>query len=315
LKLVSTSVLYPLVFCIYNIIAILDGLIYFNQTDLISALDAGLIAVGTVVLLAGVLALSWRLSDEQHPPGVGQSTLTPGLGLVEDTDGEGESLLDSDTVTDDDEALPQTYNTFPSGTGEDTPLTPSRKPSKMWHERAEIWGELEDHEGPSPPPHPHRSVTLPAGANETTALLGGPRRNMLNASVGSLAGADPSSLSGEPPQRRSMRRRRRSTGFPGFTARKTPGRRRSTSGVGLQDALGGIWKMRWFKNRQRGGSTSAVEGLSSPGRRDWSWSRLPIFRDDEEAVGDRNVHNRNSDLEPGGQEEDNENEASRDRTR
>ncbi|TVY81327.1 putative magnesium transporter, partial [Lachnellula suecica] len=65
LKLVSTSVLYPLVFCIYNIIAILDGLIYFKQTHLLSVLHACLIALGTAILLSGVLALSWRLSDEQ----------------------------------------------------------------------------------------------------------------------------------------------------------------------------------------------------------------------------------------------------------
>ncbi|CAK7232203.1 hypothetical protein SCUCBS95973_008181 [Sporothrix curviconia] len=90
LKLVSTSVLYPLVFCIYNIIAILDGLIYFRQTDMIGPLRACLISLGTVILLSGVLALSWRLSDEQHPPAVGQSTLAPGLGLVEDTEGEDE---------------------------------------------------------------------------------------------------------------------------------------------------------------------------------------------------------------------------------
>lgn len=86
LKLVSTSVLYPLVFCIYNIIAILDGLIYFKQTDRLSALHAGLIALGTVILLSGVLALSWRLSDEQTQPAVAQSALAPGLGFVEDTD-------------------------------------------------------------------------------------------------------------------------------------------------------------------------------------------------------------------------------------
>lgn len=88
LKLISTSVLYPLVFCVYNIIAILDGLIYFNQTGFISPLHACLIALGTIILLSGVLALSWRLSDEQHAPGVGQSTLAPGLGLVEDTEDE-----------------------------------------------------------------------------------------------------------------------------------------------------------------------------------------------------------------------------------
>lgn len=284
LKLVSTSVLYPLVFCIYNIIAILDGLIYFNQTNLISGLDAGLIALGTVILLAGVLALSWRLSDEQHPPPAGQSTLTPGLGLVEDTDGEEDSLLDSDTITDEDDTVPKTYNTFAPSNLETSPLVASRKPSKRWHERDEIWGELEDQEGLSPPAQPHRSLTLPTGADETSALLGGPKRHVSDASTGSLSIAGPSSASGEP-RRRSLRRRRKSTGFPGFTARKAPGRRRSTSGAAVQDALGGILKMKWFKGRDRGDSTSAVEDMPSPHRRDWSWGRLPRFRDEEEAVG------------------------------
>ncbi|KAF1989134.1 hypothetical protein K402DRAFT_14910 [Aulographum hederae CBS 113979] len=101
LKLASTSVLYPFVFCIYNIFAILDGLIYFRQTSRLPVLHACLIAVGTVVLLMGVLALSWRLSDEHHhshTPGspeharsrartmsaVGppRTVLTPGLGIV-----------------------------------------------------------------------------------------------------------------------------------------------------------------------------------------------------------------------------------------
>lgn len=67
LKLCSTSVLYPFVFCVYNIIAILDGLIYFHQTDRLSVMHACLIALGTVILLAGVVALSWRLSDEPSP--------------------------------------------------------------------------------------------------------------------------------------------------------------------------------------------------------------------------------------------------------
>ncbi|KAF2116643.1 hypothetical protein BDV96DRAFT_598521 [Lophiotrema nucula] len=95
LKLCSTSVLYPLVFCVYNIIAILDGLIYFHQSSRLSNLDAALIAVGTVILLGGVVSLSWRLEDSKDqepssplahkhaghvpPP---QTVLTPGMGLV-----------------------------------------------------------------------------------------------------------------------------------------------------------------------------------------------------------------------------------------
>lgn len=44
LKLVSTSVLYPFVFCVYNIVAIMDGLIYFDQFSQISNLAAGLVS-------------------------------------------------------------------------------------------------------------------------------------------------------------------------------------------------------------------------------------------------------------------------------
>jgi hypothetical protein len=95
LKLCSTSVLYPLVFCIYNIIAIIDGLIYFHQSDRLSSLQVGLIALGTVVLLAGVVCLSWRLEDSEEEPtspiahkhmagGVQmpQTVLQPGIGLA-----------------------------------------------------------------------------------------------------------------------------------------------------------------------------------------------------------------------------------------
>lgn len=88
LKLCSTSILYPYVFCIYNIIAILDGLVYFHQASQLSGLHAGLIALGTVVLLSGVLCLSWRLEEVTgHPPGVGaaQTPLTPAMGIFEDS--------------------------------------------------------------------------------------------------------------------------------------------------------------------------------------------------------------------------------------
>jgi hypothetical protein len=94
LKLCSTSVLYPLVFCVYNIIAIIDGLIYFHQSSRLSGLHAGLIALGTVILLAGVVCLSWRLEDADDEPTspvatkhmgkvpMPQTVLQPGIGLV-----------------------------------------------------------------------------------------------------------------------------------------------------------------------------------------------------------------------------------------
>ncbi|KAI1335353.1 DUF803 domain protein [Xylariaceae sp. FL0016] len=273
LKLVSTSVLYPLVFCIYNIIAILDGLIYFRQTDLISPLHGGLIAVGTVILLSGVLALSWRLNDEQHPPAVGQSTLTPGLGFVEDTEGE-ESTVDSDSLSDDEAPVPPVYNTF--GPGENTPLIPSRKTSH-WHERDEIWDELEDQETARPSFRRQRSSTMPGtAASEGRPLLGG-KRPISGGSTSSLGGAGPS---GENP-RRIFRRRRKSTGFPGFKAR-SPRRRKSsaTGGVpGVQDALGGIWKLKWWKSRDDNASDVAVS--SPPGSGGQPWAGEPGRYQDE----------------------------------
>ena len=44
LKLCSTSILYPFVFCVYNIIAILDGLIYFDQSSQLSLFHALLVS-------------------------------------------------------------------------------------------------------------------------------------------------------------------------------------------------------------------------------------------------------------------------------
>ncbi|KAB8336940.1 hypothetical protein FH972_021245 [Carpinus fangiana] len=111
LKLVSTSVLYPFVFCIYNIIAILDGLIYFHQTDRLPPLHAGLITLGTVILLAGVLALSWRLGEEEDvaPPPDAHNLLTPGMGIIEDTttddDNTGTASTTPEYSDDDEEAV------------------------------------------------------------------------------------------------------------------------------------------------------------------------------------------------------------------
>lgn len=89
LKLCSTSILYPFVFCIYNIIAILDGLLYFRQLSQLAGFHAGLIALGTVVLLSGVLCLSWRLEVvDSHASvtvvGPSQTGLGPGMAVLEE---------------------------------------------------------------------------------------------------------------------------------------------------------------------------------------------------------------------------------------
>jgi drug/metabolite transporter (DMT)-like permease len=112
LKLCSTSVLYPFVFCIYNIIAILDGLIYFRQVSRIKTLHIILVALGTAILLAGVFALSWRLDPGYQIEGVEtadskaaarvstpHTALVPGLGLVDGREPADEETAELDEST------------------------------------------------------------------------------------------------------------------------------------------------------------------------------------------------------------------------
>ena len=169
LRLISTSVLYPFVFCIYNIVAILDGLIYFRQTDRLPPLHAGLIALGTVVLLAGVLALSWRLEDgpdgdEEHrrqmaQHDIPQTVLTPGLGFVGDPSDSEENesaIADDEDYADDltaDEEDPLLMNSKgkkrshkPSITSHSTrkSAVKKRKRAATLKEVIDIWEELGD---------------------------------------------------------------------------------------------------------------------------------------------------------------------------
>jgi hypothetical protein len=252
LKLVSTSVLYPLVFCIYNIIAILDGLIYFRQTDKLSALHAGLIAIGTVILLSGVLALSWRLSDEQTQPAVAQSALAPGLGLVEDTDNE---EYDEAVTPDEEAAIGAEYERLLNGepmtptTKLDTVLNATRNMRKIVRirEADEIWNELDDDAKASPPGPPRRSATTRpqiASEREDGAEMPTESTSLLRSSTF------------------QRRRRRRSTGFPGFTARPSPRSSRRKS-VELQPAMGGFWKMGWWRGDGRGKGPPNGEGNGS----------------------------------------------------
>lgn len=71
LKSVSTSVLYPLVFCVYNITSIGNGLIFYDQWTILSRTQAIMIFLGTILVVFGVFALSWRLDhSDKVPPSV-----------------------------------------------------------------------------------------------------------------------------------------------------------------------------------------------------------------------------------------------------
>ncbi|RMZ83668.1 hypothetical protein DV738_g1073, partial [Chaetothyriales sp. CBS 135597] len=149
LRLCSTSVLYPFVFCIYNIIAILDGLIYFKQLSKLSPLHAGLVALGTLVLLAGVVCLSWRLGDvnveEVSQAAVVPATpLTPGMGVARTSEEqERESLLPSTRPRSSTSAsrLSRLSHSPLTGRRSRVPTMPACIPQD---DTRDIWAELDD---------------------------------------------------------------------------------------------------------------------------------------------------------------------------
>ncbi|KAK9479511.1 magnesium transporter NIPA-domain-containing protein [Lipomyces japonicus] len=141
LKLCSTSVLYPLVFCVYNIVTILDGLIYFQQASRLSSLQVGLVALGTILLLCGVAALSWRLNPAEPSRGKDDAeTLTTMPSSVE------QDLDDHDAAETDGLLLQQQQQSL-------LPRLPLHDSKKPWtskklgvQERSEIWNELGDYD-------------------------------------------------------------------------------------------------------------------------------------------------------------------------
>ena len=209
LKLCSTSILYPFVFCVYNIVAILDGLIYFDQSSRLSLLHALLvsysywdlstlgtrplttpqIALGTVILLIGVLALSWRLNnDPTTRPSVSQNTLTPGMGFVDD---DSDSEAEGNTIKSqaDEEAglangkgspfhnhrkdhrvsSPNDLRTPTTKNNDSLSITRLRR--KGITESEEIWEELEDDAIAEMSPFSRRGNAMDEIPNESTALL------------------------------------------------------------------------------------------------------------------------------------------------
>jgi multidrug transporter EmrE-like cation transporter len=256
LKLISTSILYPFVFCIYNIVAILDGLIYFRQMDRLPALHAGLIALGTVILLSGVLALSWRLQDEENgdqPPmaqaEIPQTLLTPGSGFAADPDDEtNESAVPSDdgfgSETEESILLPKTRSRSKTSVNRMNGLG-RRKRASTLREVSQIWQELADDNEPTygtfyeDPSHPS-SNGRPSSAGQYR------QRTRRRSSAGrSLEdGPDEISLEGEP---QSLQR---SKTVPS-QRRSTSGKRRRKSGHEGGALFSELLKKDWWRTRRK----------------------------------------------------------------
>lgn len=153
LKVCSTSVLYPFVFCVYNIVAILDGLIYFHQVSQLSGLHAGLIALGTIILLSGVLCLSWRLEEPSTAVAPTQP-LAPGMGLIDETSQSPRSSrlvhpTDEESRPGERQPLLSTPQQRKYSAHQRTPSLPLVSPyhqatASPGVEAAEIWAELDD---------------------------------------------------------------------------------------------------------------------------------------------------------------------------
>ncbi|KAI9659682.1 MAG: hypothetical protein M1829_006555 [Trizodia sp. TS-e1964] len=264
LKLVSTSVLYPLVFCIYNIIAILDGLVYFKQASRLGLRNALLIALGTVILLAGVLALSWRLGDDTNTTQatLPQGALTPGLGLV---DSETDNEADHDLLTDEEGGPEETQQLLAPAGMSSAPQSPITKfPSFLSSNRGqatrstesnEIWGELEDEDSqkhPSPLPLYHRRSSGPRSLFPQTQRRKSAGAVLDQAHEGSPLLKSHSGFS-------FAQRRRAKTGIFGVF------RSRSRKGESQQDALGGWWKMKWWNNINKDlGSNATQPNATAP---------------------------------------------------
>lgn len=190
LKLCSTSVLYPFVFCVYNIIAIMDGLIYFRQVSQLAGIHAGLIALGTIILLGGVLCLSWRLEDiDAHAAvttvGSTQTGLGPGMAAVEEHTSTSPVSLDGqdeETLIGEREPLlnPKTntrHLSYQRGRAPSLPLDFHLDRDSVNLNAASIWAELDDSDYSSDDAHVRSSVDRPRSASGS-AMLSGPSRGL-----------------------------------------------------------------------------------------------------------------------------------------
>ncbi|KXG54407.1 Magnesium transporter NIPA [Penicillium griseofulvum] len=241
LKLCSTSVLYPFVFCIYNIIAILDGLIYFRQASQLAGLHAGLIALGTVILLGGVLCLSWRLEDiDNHAAvttvGPTQTGLGPGMGLVEEQSPPSLGLLDGqdeESHIGECEPLlnPKTHTrhlSYQRGRAPSLPLNFNYDRDSVDLNPASIWAELDDSDYESTHGHTRSSADRRRSVSGSVTLNTPLRGLTRNSTIGATPHDRERGSRGAQGSLRSNQWRRTSAPQGGLSAHR---KRRGTGGL------------------------------------------------------------------------------------
>jgi len=296
LKLVSTSVLYPFVFCIYNIVAILDGLIYFRQTDRLPPLHAGLIGLGTFILLSGVLALSWRLQDDDEYDSeeahrhqmaqaeIPQTVLAPGMGFVgePDTDTGSNSPTDEGSGSEEDLHRSTRSEGSPllgkgrSGRGSNSAHSPAttrrRKRASTLKEIYSIWEELgdgtadDDEEQYGTFNNRRRSSAGNHSGSNTTRprphSSGGREAALVDGATeeDAIADADTEDQRANLPRSNSMP----------LGGRSRSGRRRRHSRTGQGALFSDMLRVEWWRSRRRRQGSAAEEegGVDHDGPRD-----------------------------------------------
>ena len=198
------------------------------------------ISLGTVILLVGVLALSWRLNDPNARPLTAQTPLTPGLGFV-DSESESEAetslLLDGDEEADrprsNGRMLSPIFKTPTTTNSKFYGSTKSRRSGIL--ETEEILEELEDDALPelfSPAASHHRRTSARSTPSKVTA--GHENEDPRSDESCFLLGR-----TGTGRSYRDRRRRRRSE--PSVAS----DRRGHSSAESLQE----WWKMKWWKGK------------------------------------------------------------------
>lgn len=199
------------------------------------------IAVGTLILLTGVFALSWRFKSEptMKPPG----SLAPGMGMESPL----LDAIDDDSDTSDIESN-HLRPPLRKGRSDNDKILSIAQRRRALSRVEEIWDELLDDDD---------AVLGTRVAGRGDAILeeehveeGEEEED--NDTVG--VNERTSLLNKNPGWRRGVLQRRANTYGFGTLANTGFGRRRSGSGYGRaarsQDATGGWWKMSWW-NRER----------------------------------------------------------------
>jgi hypothetical protein len=84
LRLCDTVILIPLSFCSFNVSCLFNGLVYYNQWERLFWWQILCVMVGIVILVSGVLILSWRTSDLEEPEIVNDSAIPPPVDQVDE---------------------------------------------------------------------------------------------------------------------------------------------------------------------------------------------------------------------------------------